>query len=73
MILQGVRFCTIQGEDDEEQYYLAPSARVLVTQNAVKAQVSYQWNGIDYVMPQKHLYMLLAFYWRLVLVTHCVY
>lgn len=55
MMLQGVHNCTVQGEGDERQYYLAPSARVFFTQNAVKAQVSYQWNGIRYVMPQKHL------------------
>jgi hypothetical protein len=46
VVLQGVHSCTKRGESDERQYYLAPSARALVTQNAVKAQVSYQWNGI---------------------------
>jgi hypothetical protein len=47
----------------------------LFTQNAVKAQVSYQRKGIYEVMPQKHLCMLLAvfgdLYWLRIAYTEC--
>jgi hypothetical protein len=42
LLLYGDNNMCFQGEGDEEQYYLAPSARAMVVHKAVKAQVQYQ-------------------------------